>query len=59
MAAPAKSLLATPWSIALDPGRRDGRLVAESSEAERRATPVGLPDSLEPAFAEALRNFGV
>jgi DEAD/DEAH box helicase domain-containing protein len=52
----AKSLLDSPWAIALDPGRRDGRLVADSSEAERRSRRVALPASLEPGLAEALRG---
>ena len=36
------SLLAHPWSVAIDPARRDGRIVAESSEADRSADPVPL-----------------
>ncbi len=59
MATPARSLLGSPWAIALDPGRRDGRMVAESSESERRASPVELPDSLEPGLVEALRASGI
>ena len=55
----AKSLLETPWAIALDPARRDGRVVAEAVEEEHTATPVDLPDSLSPAFAEALRGAGI
>ena len=43
-----------PWSIAIDPARRDGRIVAESSEEERGASRVAMPRSLDPAFAEAL-----
>jgi DEAD/DEAH box helicase domain-containing protein len=53
------SLLGESWSVAIDPGRRDGRIVAESSEAERRARPVSLPDALDPGFAEALRRAGI
>jgi DEAD/DEAH box helicase domain-containing protein len=53
------SLLETPWAVAIDPARRDGRIVAESAEAERRARPVGLPDALDPGLAEALRSAGV
>jgi DEAD/DEAH box helicase domain-containing protein len=53
------SLLGSPWSIAIDPARRDGRIVAETSEDERRARPVSLPQSLDPAFAEALRRAGI
>ncbi len=55
----AKSLLESPWSIAIDPARRDGRIVAESSEEERGASQVALPASLDPAFAEALGRAGV
>ncbi len=53
------SLLETPWSIAIDPARRDGRIVAESAEGERRARPVGLPEALDPGLAEALRRAGI
>ena len=37
-----------PWSVAIDPARRDGRIVAESSEAERQARPVSLPAAPRP-----------
>ena len=53
------SLLGPAWSIAIDPARRDGRIVAETSEEERRARPVSLPQSLDPAFAAALRRAGI
>lgn len=53
------SLLGSDWAVAIDPARRDGRIVAESSEAERRARPAPLPGSLDPAFAEALRRGGI
>jgi DEAD/DEAH box helicase domain-containing protein len=53
------SLLASEWAVAIDPARRDGRIVAESSEPERRARPVSLPERLDPGFAEALRRGGV
>jgi DEAD/DEAH box helicase domain-containing protein len=55
----AASLLETPWAIAVDPARRDGRIVAESSEQERPAQPVALPRSLDPGLAEALRRTGI
>jgi len=55
----AKSLLESPWSVAIEPARRDGRIVAESAEAERRARPVSLPEQLDPGFAEALRRAGI
>ncbi|HET7178023.1 MAG TPA: DEAD/DEAH box helicase, partial [Solirubrobacterales bacterium] len=55
----AKSLLETPWAIAIDPARRDGRIVAESSEEGRSAKLVALPASLDPGLVEALRAAGV
>ncbi len=55
----AKSLLENPWSIAIDPARRDGRIVAESSEQERRAKPVAMPGSLDSGLVEALRAAGI
>jgi DEAD/DEAH box helicase domain-containing protein len=55
----AKSLLETPWAIAIDPARRDGRIVAESSEDERPSQPVAMPRSLEPGLVEALRRAGI
>ena len=53
------SLLASEWAVAIDPARRDGRIVAESSEEERRSRPAPLPAELHPALAEALGRFGV
>ncbi|MBA3866988.1 MAG: DUF1998 domain-containing protein [Solirubrobacterales bacterium] len=53
------SLLENPWSVAIEPARRDGRIVAGSSERERGARPVALPDSLDPAFAQTLRRGGI
>jgi DEAD/DEAH box helicase domain-containing protein len=53
------SLLEAPWSIAIDPARRDGRIVAESSEPERRAKPVAMPRSLDPGLVEALGRAGI
>ncbi len=52
-------LLEHQWSVAIGPAVRDGRIVAESSEDARRARPVGLPDSLDPGFAAALRRGGI
>ena len=55
----ARSLLASPWAIPLDPARRDGRVVAESSEPERGARTASLPAGLDPGLAQALRGAGV
>jgi DEAD/DEAH box helicase domain-containing protein len=51
--------LETPWSVAIDPARRDGRIVAESSEPERKAKPVAMPRSLDPGLVEALGRAGI
>jgi DEAD/DEAH box helicase domain-containing protein len=53
------SLLGSEWAVALDPARRDGRVVAESAEAERRARPVSLPGELDSGLAEALGRAGI
>jgi DEAD/DEAH box helicase domain-containing protein len=53
------SLLGESWAVAIEPARRDGRIIAEGADAERRARPVSLPDSLDPGFAEALRRAGI
>jgi DEAD/DEAH box helicase domain-containing protein len=53
------SLLGSDWAVAIDAARRDGRVVAESSEGERRARPVPLPSSLDPGLAEALGRAGI
>jgi DEAD/DEAH box helicase domain-containing protein len=55
----AASLLETPWAIAIDPARRDGRIVAESGEPERPAKPVAMPRSLDPGLVEALGRTGI
>jgi DEAD/DEAH box helicase domain-containing protein len=53
------SLLASEWAVAIDPARRDGRIVAESSEEERHSRPVPLPAELDPGLAEALGRVGI
>jgi DEAD/DEAH box helicase domain-containing protein len=45
--------------VALDPARRDGRIVAESSEEEREAKLAPLPRSLQPSLVEALKGAGI
>src|SRR5215218_133096 len=55
----AAGLLRGEWAVAIDPARRDGRIVAESSEEERRSRPAPLPAELHPALAEALGRFGI
>ncbi len=53
------SLLAHRWSVAIDPARRDGRIVAEGSEPDRSADPVPFPAELDAGLVEALRRSGV
>ena len=47
------------WERAIEPGRLDGRLVAESLEGARSAETVEIPSSLAPDLASALRASGV
>ena len=59
MAPPAASLLGSPGSIAIDPARRDGRIVAESAEPDRSARSRPLPADLDAGAgrgAAALRD---
>src|SRR3954453_21998992 len=53
------SLLASDWAVAIDPARRDGRIVAESSEEERRSRPAPLPAELHPGLRDALGRVGI
>jgi DEAD/DEAH box helicase domain-containing protein len=53
------SLLGSDWAIAIDPARRDGRIVAESAEPDRSARPVSLPEALDPGLAGALERAGI
>jgi DEAD/DEAH box helicase domain-containing protein len=55
----ARSLLETPWAIAVDPGRRDGRVVAETVEEERPARRAELPEGLDPDLVERLGAAGI
>lgn len=55
----SKGLLENPWSIAIDPARRDGRIVAETAEGERGAKLVGLPAELNADLAAALGRAGI
>jgi DEAD/DEAH box helicase domain-containing protein len=47
------------WRVALDPGRKDGRLVAESAERETEAVEVPLPSTLDPGLVASLRASGI
>ena len=56
---PWGSAIDEAWRAAIDPGRKDGRLVAESAEREQDANEVPLPDQLVPGLREALAQAGV
>jgi DEAD/DEAH box helicase domain-containing protein len=53
------SLLASDWAVAIDPARRDGRIVAQSSEDERPSRQAARPAELDPGLAEALGRVGI
>jgi DEAD/DEAH box helicase domain-containing protein len=53
------SLIGSDWAVAIEPARRDGRIVAEAVEAERPSRPAPFPAALDPGLAEALRRSGV
>jgi len=55
----AGSLLGSDWAIAIDPARRDGRIVAEAAEEERRSRPAPLPAELHPGLRDALGRVGI
>jgi DEAD/DEAH box helicase domain-containing protein len=55
----APSVAAAGWEGAIEPGRADGRLVAEALEAAGSAQTVGLPASLAPELAAALPASGI
>ncbi len=55
----AGSLLASEWAVAIDPARRDGRIVAEAAEEEQRSRPAPLPHGVNVGLAEALGRVGI
>ena len=56
---PWGSAIDEAWRAAIDPGRADGRLVAESAEREQEANEVPLPAQLDPGLRAALGRSGV
>jgi DEAD/DEAH box helicase domain-containing protein len=56
---PWASVIDEGWRVALDPGRNDGRLVAESAERESEAIEVPLPETLDPGLRASLQAAGI
>ncbi len=50
---------ASGWERSIEPGRADGRLVAEAAEGARAADRVEIPTSLAPELAAALPADGI
>jgi DEAD/DEAH box helicase domain-containing protein len=53
------SLLASSWSVAVDPARRDGRILQTVTEPGQTSRTVPLPERLDPTLARALRAVGI
>src|SRR5918994_691871 len=56
---PQAAAVGSAWRGAIEPGRDDGRLVAEGSEEERPANLVGMPRALDAGVRAALRTAGI
>jgi DEAD/DEAH box helicase domain-containing protein len=55
---PTEPYTAAAWRRAIEPGREDGRLVAEGAEDPHAARLAGMPRSLHPGVRDALRARG-
>ena len=54
-----RSLLARPWSIALDPARRDGRILSSTHRSPQAEETADFPDDLNPDLRAALEGSGI
>lgn len=52
------SLLGSPWAVAIDPARRDGRILETLRQPGRAAEVESLPHGLDPDLEKALRARG-
>jgi DEAD/DEAH box helicase domain-containing protein len=59
MSVEASAAAASGWARAIEPGRADGRLVAESTEPARSAENVEIPGLLAPEVRSALIGSGI
>ncbi|MBK8293995.1 MAG: DEAD/DEAH box helicase [Solirubrobacterales bacterium] len=55
----AESLLSSRWAVAIDPARRDGRILKTRTEPAAAAETSPLPAGLEPAVGRALAAQGI
>ena len=53
------SLLGSPWAVAIDPARRDGRVERSRVEPGREAVTEPLPEDLDPGVVETLERAGI
>ena len=53
------SLISSRWGIAIDPARRDGRIVESSSDPASPARFEAMPAGLDPGFVAALGAQGI
>jgi DEAD/DEAH box helicase domain-containing protein len=53
------SLLRAPWAVAIDPARRDGRILNTRTETPAGAEVVPLPEGLHTGLAERLAAQGI
>ena len=55
----SESLLGSKWAVAIDPARRDGRILKTRREPPRNPEVEALPDDLDAGLTEALKAQGV
>ncbi|MGK2933294.1 MAG: DEAD/DEAH box helicase [Solirubrobacterales bacterium] len=55
----AESLLSSRWAVAIDPARRDGRILKTRDEPAASGQSGPLPDGLDPAVAGVLASHGL
>ena len=53
------SLLRAPWAAAIDPARRDGRILKTRTETPVNPEIAALPEDLDPALADQLALQGI
>ncbi|MGA7434958.1 MAG: DEAD/DEAH box helicase [Solirubrobacterales bacterium] len=55
----AESLLGSRWAVAIDPARRDGRILKTEHDPARNQELAAFPESLSPELADALVKQGI